>query len=27
MRLWAALRQSENGAGMRGKWVASVRRL
>jgi SAM-dependent methyltransferase len=26
IRLWAALRQSEDGAGMRGKWVASVRR-
>jgi tellurite methyltransferase len=25
-RLWAALRQSPDGAGMRGKWVASVRR-
>ena len=26
IRLWAALRQSQDGAGMRGKWVASVRR-
>ena len=26
IRLWAAPRQSEDGAGMRGKWVASVRR-
>jgi hypothetical protein len=26
IRLWAALRPSQDGAGMRGKWVASVRR-
>jgi tellurite methyltransferase len=26
IRLRAALRESQNGAGMRGKWVASVRR-
>jgi SAM-dependent methyltransferase len=26
IRVWAALRQSEDGAGKRGKWVASVRR-
>jgi SAM-dependent methyltransferase len=25
IRLWAALRQSRDGAGVRGKWVASVR--
>jgi hypothetical protein len=26
IRLWAALRQSQDGAGTRGKWVASVHR-
>jgi SAM-dependent methyltransferase len=26
VRLWAALRQSKEGAGMRGKWIASARR-
>jgi tellurite methyltransferase len=26
IRLWRALRRSQDGAGMRGKWVASVRR-
>ena len=26
IQLWAALRQSQDGAGMRGKWIASVRR-
>ena len=26
IRLWTALRQSQDSAGMRGKWVASVRR-
>ena len=26
IRLWAALRQTQDGTGMRGKWVASVRR-
>ena len=26
IRLWAALRPAQDGSGMRGKWVASVRR-
>ena len=26
IRLWPALRKSQDGAGLRGKWVASVRR-
>jgi hypothetical protein len=26
IRLWASLRQSKDGRGMRGKWIASGRR-